>query len=300
MDPNNTFTTEPPAKSKKPLIIAIVAVAVLIAGTLGWKTVSSAVAQPGPNDFTHLDNQRKALDTSVEAYGHMLSEYSRTYTNAYLEDRSTEEKDAIKERAMERFEQESKIGQDRLKRMASSVAMKDDSVKTKFDEFKKQYESVFAYYEARLSGVTNITGSVAGPCAQLTKLNVAKENLADNYIKAADTCLTALENAKQGSDKQVTTLLGEVEKMVREQREHFEAVTKAEEGLEKNATKLQALALMLQINSRVAAFQSAYEQSVKQQYNQLASSVNAANAALEQANGKRLATLQTTETVVRR
>lgn len=267
---------------------------VLLIGALGL-VVLAAVAvmnlmkQPEKTDYQSLDTHRQIVDSSMNIYSPLLTGFSSEYTNLYVEERPTEEKEAYKKRYMEVLEQERRVNEAYLKRMGSSVALREPSVKEAFETFRSRYGAVISYYDQYAHDIASTIEAVTGPCARLSKLNVAKASYASDYTSAADTCLAALAEAKKTSDPTTDTLLADVEALIKTRRDKFEQ-TLGKEGFEKNAATILALVEMLDINADIKDIQEKYQAKVQTEYMALIDEANKANSALKDALKAYLAT----------
>lgn len=264
--------------TRKILLILVALVIVLLAAL----TVRHLIRQPNTTDYRSLDTQREALDMSMNTYSPVFTVFSTEYSNVYREERSRDEKMAVKTHYIEVLEQDHRINRDRLKRMESSVALREPTVKKAFDSFSDRYSAVIDHSAQYATNVANITESIAGPCAKMSKLNVAKSNYAKEYVAAADTCLTSLAHAKKTSDATTKTLLSDVETLVKTRRDKFsDAIGK--EGAELSARSMLAIVSLLDINSELKEAQERYEAAVRNEFNDLVTDANSANKALEDA-----------------
>lgn len=264
--------------TRKILLIVLPLVIIVAAGLLAV----NLTRQPAKADYQRLNAERQALDMSMNAYGPVLEIFSTEYSNAYREERAGEEKTALKERYTEVLEQDRRISSDRLKRMESSIALREPSVKNAFDAFKSRYSAVIDYSDQYGKNIANITESVAGPCAKLSQLNVGKSSYAKEYVQTADACLSSLASAKQTSDATTDGLLGDVETLVKTRRDKFnDAVGK--EGSERSVRNMVAIISLLDINSELKGIQDRYEAKVRSEYGAVISNANAANKAFEDA-----------------
>lgn len=262
------------------LIPAVIAVsAALIIAAVATIAVS-ALRQPDTADFVRLDYQRQAVDTSMNVYVPLFSGYTAEYANVFTEKRSADEQAALKAQYGETLETETKVNRDRLDGMRASTALKEPEVKSAFATYDKAYQAVIDYYEQYAVNVANISESVAGKCDLNRDLNVASATLAEDYTKAADVCLTALAEAKEGSDEPTKKLLTDVESLVKNRRDAFKkAIDK--EGFEQTYTRLSALITLLSINTELNTIQTEYETVVKANYTELVDDANDANQALK-------------------
>ena len=266
-------------KPLKLILILAVVIAALVA--LGMLAVN-ALRQPQKQDFAQLDTQRQVLDSSMNLYNPLVTGYSSDYTNVFSEERPAEESDAVKKDYVDMMERERTVNTERLDRMASSPALRNADVKQAFEPFRRNYQAVIDYYDQETQNLTNVIGSVAGSCTKLNKLNFAADGAASDYIKLADGCLKALNDAKSGSDADTKTLLGDVETIIKERRDKFnDAVGK--EGVEESARQMIAVVSLLDFNTDLKTVQSKYESAVQKKYIDLVNKANESNAAFEKA-----------------
>jgi hypothetical protein len=244
--------------------------------------VLSALRKPTAADFKQFDLQRQAVDSSMNVYVPLFSDFASEYTNLHVEERPEAEKSEFKKQYFETFELERSANESRLNSMASSVVLKDPSVKSAYDTFEKRYSAVIEYYAQYTKNIASINEAVAGPCSQLSKLNVAKESYASDYTSAADACLEALAAAKKTSDQETNKLLSDVEKLIRTRRDKF-AETIGTEGFEKNVRTMIAIVELLDINTDVKRIQDDYQAKSQATYSQLVKDANAANESLKNA-----------------
>lgn len=262
--------------TRKILLIVLPLLIVVLAG-LG---VFHLTRQPDKTDYQKLDTDRQALDMSMNTYGPVFEIFSTEYSNVYREERAADEKTVLKSQYAEILERDRRINRERLKRMESSLALREPSVKAAFETFKSRYGAVIDYSDQYGKNIANITESIAGPCAKLSQLNVAKSSYGKDYVKAADTCLSSLASAKQTSDATTDTLLSDVETLVKTRRDKFNE-TIGKEGAELSVASMLAIISLLDINSELKGIQDRYETTVRNEYNSLITDANKANKALE-------------------
>lgn len=264
-------------------LIGVVAIAAMI------MLFAAASAKPTQNDFVHFDNQRKVLDKSIESYNYMFDDFSTQYSAAFTEKRSDEHKKQLRDETTDLFKQEAELSRQRLNRMESSLATKDELVKAKFAEFKNNYESALDYYDEQLATATNVIGGIGGSCSELSKLNVAKKSYPQDYVKKADSCLAQLSDTKKLSNhKPAVTLLTNVENLVQERRDKMNEIKG--DDFASIAAKIQGLLLLLDINPLVEQYQTQYTADVKADYNILAAKVNGSVTELERATKQQIST----------
>lgn len=262
----------------------IIIVALLAAISIGAIIfiAMNALRQPETADFKTFDTHRQIVDSSMNVYLPLFDGFVSEYLNLHVEERSDEEKTAFKDQYFETFEREQRVNEARLKVMSSSVVLKEPAVKTAFESFETKYSAVVEYYAQRTENIANITESVAGPCARMSRLNVSKESFASDYTAAADTCLQTLADAKKTSDPTTSALLSDVEALIKSRRDKFEE-TIGTQGFEKNARTMIAIVELLDINADVTRAQDAYQERAQAEYSQLVKDANEANAALTEA-----------------
>lgn len=263
----------------KLLIVAVVAAAVIALG--GW-WAASALRQPETSDYKRLDAQRQAVDASMNVYLPLFSGYTDEYAAVFQEDRSQEEQALVKQPYVDTLEQDRKVNIDRLNDMRSSVAMKESSVKSAFNDFDTAYRAVVNYYVQYAQDIATISETIAGKCDLNSDLNVASASLADDYTKAANECLAALAEAKETSEGPTKTLLSDVETLVKTRRDAFKKAI-GKEGFEGDITKLSALTTLLSINSEIRKIQDKYESDTKATYTKLVQRANESNESFEMA-----------------
>ena len=260
------------------LILAVVIAALIAIGMVAM----NVLRQPAKQDFSQLDTQRQVLDSSMNLYNPLVTGYSSDYANVLGEERSTEETDAVRQDYVDMMERERKVNSERLDRMASSPALRDADVKRAFEPFRQNYQAVINYYDQETMNLTNVIGSVAGSCGKMNKLNFAVDSATTDYLKLADACLKALEEAKQGSDSDTTTLLTDVEDIIKERRDKFNDVV-GKEGIEKSGRTMIAVVSLLDFNTDLKTVQTKYETAVQKKYTDLVNKANDSNEAFEKA-----------------
>lgn len=218
----------------------------------------------------------------MNIYSPLFTGFSSEYANAFNEERSTEEQAALKKQYVETLETEHRVNTDRLDAMKRSVALKEPTLKSSFDQYDSAYRAVVSYYKQYTVNVSNVTEAIAGKCRLNADLNIASSTLGKDYTKAADDCLTALGEAKKTSDEPTKKLLTDMEKLVKERRDAF-SQTMGKEGLIETATKMAALASLLTINGELQEIQQSYNEEVKAEYEKLVNQANESNKSLEKA-----------------
>lgn len=275
--------------SKRTALIVIVVAVAVVAGGLGtWFAVSqpSGVAR---SDVVRLDKQRVVLDNSMNLYDPLVSHFSARYSNVISENAAEQEKDNVLKEEGDQLKQESRTNLDTLERMGASPALQEKDVAEAFGQFKDHYGAVISYNDQLVTNTANITRSLGGPCSTLhSTLNVGGETYSDDYVKAADACLDALATAKDGTDKETTGLLTDVEVIIRGQRDKQQEALDGKDDFERLAKRTIASLAMLEINEALSKAQTKYEDAVKGKYTQIVDSANASNAALESALKKTL------------
>ncbi len=263
----------------KRLLVAGSAAAVALVAVIAVVLVN-VTKQPTTADYKSLDIQRQVVDTSMNIYSPVFGDYSTDYSNVYAEERSGDDKTAVKSQYEDTLAKEQKVSTDRLKHMESSAALRKPAVKEAFERFSDKYGAIIDYYEQHTKNIAAITESVAGPCAVLSKLNVSATDYAAEYTKKADACLAALATAKKTSDGTTNKLLSEVDALIKERRDKFNEVA-GKKDFELNIARLTALLSLLDINSEVKVIQSNYETTTKTEYTKLVNQANEANAAFD-------------------
>jgi hypothetical protein len=263
----------------KVIVIGLMAIIILAGGGV---LAASALRQPDVADFKRLDSQREAVDTSMNIYSPLFSGYSTEYANVLNEKRSADEQVALKDQYVKSFETEYRVNTDRLNAMRSSLALKEQTVRAAFDTYDTAYRAVVEYYRQYALNVANIAEPIAGKCDLNSDLNVGSATLAEDYTKAADSCLAALSVAKETSDEPTKKLLGDVENLVKQRRDAFKKAI-GKEGFEQTATKTLALITLLGINSELETIQSDYETVAKTEYTKLVNRANESNESLKAA-----------------
>lgn len=263
-------------------IIAISVIAALVIAALGIWFAGSRTAGSEGSDLVHLNNQRVILDNSMNLYDPLVNKFSTRYTDAVAEEASDEDRQKILDEETGRLKRESSVNLDRLQRMESSPALKKQEVADAFSEFKREYGAVIAYNDQLAVNLANITKSVGGPCAAIhTKLNVAGEKYAEEYVGVADKCLAALSSAKEGSDEETTKLLSDVEALIQKQQGSAQAVVDSEDGFDRSVAGIFAGLALLDINKPLTEAQTKYEADVKAKYTEIINRANKSNAEFE-------------------
>ena len=275
-------STGRPSVNRKNIKIVIAVLLAIIGSGAVVVFAMNALRQPETADFKKFDTQRQIVDSSMNVYIPLFDGFVSEYLNLHVEERADDEKTAFKEQSLEVFETEQRANEAHLKSMASSVALKEPAVKSAFESFESKYSAVVDYYAQRTKNVANITESVAGPCARMSRLNVSKESFASDYTAAADTCMQALTTAKKTSDPTTSALLSDVEALIKTRRDKFEEII-GTEGFEKNARTMIAIVELLDINADVTRAQDSYQAKAQAEYSRLVKDANEANAALTKA-----------------
>lgn len=279
---NLETNAESPKRTTRHLeIIAISLIAALFI-VFGIWFANSRPADSEGSDLVQLDNQRVILDNSMNLYDPLVNRFSTRYTDAFAEGAPDEDKQEVLDQETTRLKRESGINRDRLQRMESSPALKEQEVADAFSEFKREYGAVIAYNDQLAINLANIARSVGGPCASLhSKLNAGGGQYAQEYIKSADECLTALSSAQEGSDGETAALLSGVEDLIRKQRDSQQKVVDGKDAVEIFAARTQALLAMLDINKTLTEAQTKYESDVKAKYTEIINKANTSNAEFE-------------------
>ncbi|MEV4952610.1 hypothetical protein MRBLAR21_002707 [Paenarthrobacter nitroguajacolicus] len=268
--------------SKRAALIVVALVVALVAAGLGIWFAVSRPTEPGRADVARLDKQRVIVDNSMNLYDPLVQQFSGRYSNAISEKAGQAEVDKVLSQDRERIMRESQANRDRLKHMAESPALQGQGVAESFNRFKDQYGAVIAYNDQLVINTTNIYRSVGGPCAALhSSLNVASESYAQDYVKSADECLAALGTAKDGADAETTTLLTEVEAVIRGQRDKQQEVLDSKDTFERLSKSTIAGLALLDINDAFAKAQTTYETATKDKYSKIIESANSSNSEFE-------------------
>lgn len=277
-----TISAPGKGRSRRTLFIVAAVVVALVAAGLGTWFALSRTAGPGRADVIRLDKQRVIVDNSMNLYDPLVQQFSGRYSNAISEKAGQPEEEKVLSLDRERIVRESKANRDRLEHMAESPALQDQKVAESFNRFKDQYSAVIAYNDQLVINTTNIYRSVGGPCAALhSSLNVASESYSQDYVKSADECLAALGTAKDGADAETTTLLSEVEAVIRGQRDKQQLVLNSKDPLERLAKSTVAAVALLDINEAFGKAQASYETATKDKYTRIIESANSSNTEFE-------------------
>lgn len=270
-----------PRTTRRMRIIAISVIAALLIA-LGIWFVGSRTAGTDRADFVHLNNQRVILDSSMNLYDPLVSKFSTRYSTAFAEEASDQDKQQVFDQETGRLKRESSINLGRLQRMESSSALDKQEVADAFDAFKREYGAVITYNDQLAINLANIARSVGGPCAAIhSKLNVAGEKYAEEYVGVADKCLAALSSAKEGSDEETTKLLSDVEALIQKQRDSAQAAVDSEDGFDRSVANIYAGLALLDINKPLTEAQTKYEADVKTKYAELVNKANKSNSEFE-------------------
>lgn len=263
-------------------IIAISVIAALVIAALGiWFAGSRTEGSEG-SDLVHLNNQRVILDNSMNLYDPLVNKFSTRYTDVFAEAASDEDKQQVLDQETGRLKRESGINLNRLQQMESSPALNKQEVADAFSEFKGRYGAVIAYNDQLAVNLANIIRSIGGPCAAIhSKLNVAGEKYAEEYVEVADKCLAALSSAKEGSDEETTKLLSDVEALIQKQQGSAQAVVDSEDGFDRSVSGIHAGLALLDINKPLTEAQTKYEADVKAKYTEIINRANKSNAEFE-------------------
>ena len=269
-------------RSGRTAIIVIALVAALVAAGLGTWFALSRPAGTSRADVVRLDKHRVIVDNSMNLYDPLVQQFSGRYSNAISEKAGQAEEEKVLSQDRERIVRESQANRDRLEDMADSPALQDQELAQAFNRFKDQYSAVIAYNDQLVINTSNIYRSVGGPCAALhSSLNVASESYAQDYVKSADECLAALGTAKEGADAETSTLLTDVETVIRGQRDKQQEVLNSKDALERLSKSTLAGVALLDINDAFAKAQTTYEAATKDKYSKIIESANSSNSEFE-------------------
>ncbi|MCP1412704.1 hypothetical protein [Paenarthrobacter sp. A20] len=275
-------------KSRRTIIIVAVVVIAVLAGGLGTWFALSRPAGVQRADVVRLDKERLILDNSMNLYDPLVTQFSVRLTNVMSETAGQEAKDTVLNQDGDRLKRESGINRDRLERMGSSPAVQEQEIRDAYNRFKEHYGAVIAYNDQLVVNTANITQSIGGPCAPLhSSLNVGSETYSADYVKAAESCLTAIASAKENTDAGTTELLTSVEGIIRGQRDKQQEALDGKDEFERLAKRMLAGLAMLDINDALKTAETKYESSAKEQYTQLINNANDSNKAFESALKKR-------------
>lgn len=276
-------------RSKRTAIIVVAVVLALVAAGLGTWFALSRPSGPDRADIVRLDKYRVIVDNSMNLYDPLVQQFSGRYSNAISQKAGRAEEEKVLSQDRERIVRESQANRERLEQMAESPVVQDQEVAESFNRFKDQYEAVIAYNDQLVINTSNIYRSVGGPCAALhSSLNVASESYAQDYVKSADECLAALGTAKDGADAETTTLLTEVEAVIRGQRDKQQEVLNSKDTLERLSKSTLAGLALLDINEAFAKAQTSYETATKDKYSKIIENANSSNSEFEGVLKKRL------------
>ncbi|MBP2267180.1 flagellar basal body-associated protein FliL [Pseudarthrobacter sp. PvP004] len=277
-----TLSAPGKGRSRRTVILVAAVVVAMVAAGLGTWFALSRSAEPARADVIRLDKQRVIVDNSMNLYDPLVQQFSGRYSNAISEKAGQPEEEKVLNQDRERIVRESQVNRDRLQQMAESPALQDQEVAESFKRFKDQYGAVIAYNDQLVVNTTNIYRSVGGPCAALhSSLNVASETYAQEYVKSADECLAALGTAKDGADAETTTLLSDVEAVIRGQRDKQQEVLDSKDTFERLSKSTIAGLALLDINDAFAKAQTTYETATKDKYTKIIESANSSNSEFE-------------------
>ncbi|MFJ4028218.1 hypothetical protein ACIPWF_12650 [Paenarthrobacter sp. NPDC089989] len=282
------MTEQPEQKTNRrtPIIVAVVALALVVGGLGAW-FVLSRPAGVQRADVLRLDKQRAIVDNSMNIYDPLVQEFTARYTSAVSTD--ADEVGQVLQQQRDVLARESATNKNRLEAMAGSPALQESEVKDAVGKFKDKYGAVVAYNDQRLTNTANITQSVGGACAPLHRdLNIGSETYAKDYVSTADACLAALSDAKNGSDADTSTLLTAFEGVIRGQRDKQQEVLDAKDDFERAAKRTLAAIAMLDINDALDKPRAEYENAVKQASTTVVNEANESNANLERVLKERL------------
>ena len=270
-------------QEKNPKRIAIIAAGAILLGIIivaVWSLVAAATAQPAKNDFAHLDNQRKVVDISMDAYDPMFTEFSAAYQTAYSEEQSSNDRKALKESFTQEYKDEMDISKQRIKAMDGSVALKNQQVHKDYAAFKTAYTEVANYTDKYVHISTSIIEVIVGSCRNVTKLEVSDKDHAEKFVKASNECLAKLADAKKTSTSSSKTLLTRLEKLFTERRDEFKKVVDEKDESRRELVKIPALLSILTINDELKSIQTEYETDVNKQFKSLSDKFDSANKTL--------------------
>lgn len=277
-----TLSAPGKGRSRRTVILVAAVVVAMVAAGLGTWFALSRPAEPARADVVRLDKHRVIVDNSMNLYDPLVQQFSGRYSNAISEKAGQPEEEKVLNQDRERIVRESQVNRDRLQQMAESPALQDQEVAESFKRFKDQYGAVIAYNDQLVVNTTNIYRSVGGPCAALhSSLNVASETYAQEYVKSADECLAALGTAKDGADAETTTLLSDVEAVIRGQRDKQQEVLDSKDTFERLSKSTIAGLALLEINDAFAKAQTTYETATKDKYTKIIESANSSNSEFE-------------------
>lgn len=255
---------------------------VLCIAALVYVLVQNAAAQPSQRDYRHLDNQRSAIDTSSEAYDPLLEDFSVRHRTAYMEDFSSDRKSDITQRYNTSFDNEVKLSEQRLTDMEASLALKNERVHTKYQQFARDYRALLGYYKQYKSTGTELVGAISGVCKKVTRLDPGDDDYAKKFVVASDKCLTALAKAKKATTTSAKGMITSLEKMYSARQDAFKKVAKEKNETVRAAELTGALITLLSINSELAQIQSDYEAAETKEYDTIKSDMNASSGALHE------------------
>lgn len=267
-------------------IVAISVIAVLcIALGVWFAGVSVAGSRMGGTerqDLVHLNNQRAIVDNSMNLYEPLVNKFFARYTQAFAEEASDQLKQQVFDEETGRLQREATINRDRLQRMEQSSALRKQEVADAFRVFQQEYGAVVAYNEQRVTDQAAIARSIGGACASIhTRFNVNTEKYSEEYVKAADGCLTALSAGKEGSSQETTKLLSDVETVISKQRGNAQKVVESKDRYERNLATIESGLALLDINKPLNEAQKKYEADVKAKYSAIIEKANKSNTEFE-------------------
>ena len=265
MDPNYMpiMAPQPNPGKKKYAFIAAALVAIVALGVLAWWGVSRQIAQPEAHDYAQLNADRQIADGRVGAYEEIFADYYDTYVAAFASGLADKEKQELHHAAQEKLEAEQKASTSLLRAMSSSVTMKNEDVKARFDEYEKQYQAILGAGEQGFVTYTNMVKSVGGPCKQTTQVTFTTRAGARDYVRVADECLAALEQAREGSDELGRTYFSDITAAVKAQRAKFEAYGNSSASTV-GAARTDALSSLVEMNTKMVELQATYQQRMKE------------------------------------
>jgi hypothetical protein len=262
-------------------ILAISVIAVLCIA-LGVWFAGSRMAGTERQGLVRLNNQRAIVDTSMNLYKPLVNKFSDRYTDAFSIEASDQDKQRVFDEETGRLEREARINHDRLMRMEQSPALRKQEVADAFKVFQQEYAAVVAYNEQRVTDQAAIARSIGGACASIhSKFNVSGENYAEEYVKAADGCLSALASGKEGSGEETTKLLSDVETVISKQRGTAQKVVESKDRFDRSMARIESGLALLDINKPLSEAQTKYETDVNAKYSGLIEKANKSNAEFE-------------------
>lgn len=280
---------EPGRKRSRWTAIVVVVVIAVVAAGLGTWFIASRPDGVERLDVVRLDKQRVIVDSSMNLYDPLMQQFSARYSSVFSEDATEQEKAQVLNQEGEQLKRDSRTNMDRLELMGSSPALKEGEIGDAYSEFKDHYGAVISFNDQLLINSASITRSVGGPCSPLhSKMNIASESYPEDYVKAADVCLAALEAAKDGADAETTTLLTDVQDVIRGQRDKQQEALDGKDDFERAGKRMIAGLAILDINDALLKAQTKYEGTVNDKYTQLVGEANDSNSKFQKVLQKSL------------